>query len=102
MWRNAHADCPILAAAGAGAGSLIRHQTGAIIAVVAWGLVIELVVSATVTAVGPFLPYTAAAMMAGHPNESSPLGLRNLPFAIHVGADDSAYNRNKVAKEWGE
>ena len=44
----------------------------------------------------------AASMMAGHPNESSPLGLRNLPFAIHVGADDAAYNRNKVAREWGE
>ena len=44
----------------------------------------------------------AASMMAGHPNESSPLGLRNLPFAIHVGAEDAAYNRNKVAREWGE
>jgi poly(3-hydroxybutyrate) depolymerase len=46
--------------------------------------------------------FAAASMMAGHPNEASPLGLRNLPFAIHVGADDSAYNRNKVAKEWGD
>jgi hypothetical protein len=44
----------------------------------------------------------AASMMAGHPNESSPLGLRNLPFAIHVGAEDVAYSRNKVAREWGE
>jgi hypothetical protein len=44
----------------------------------------------------------AAAMMAGHPNEASPLGLRNLPFTIHVGGDDAAYNRNKVAAEWGE
>lgn len=44
----------------------------------------------------------AAAMMAGHPNEASPLGLRNLPFTIHMGADDGAYNRNKVAAEWGE
>ncbi len=43
----------------------------------------------------------AAAMMAGHPNESSPLGLRNLPFTIHVGGNDDAYNRNKVAAEWG-
>lgn len=45
--------------------------------------------------------FAAAAMMAGHPNETSPLGLRNLPFAIHVGALDAAYNRNKVAAEWG-
>ena len=44
--------------------------------------------------------FAAASMMAGHPNETSPLGLRNLPFAIHVGALDSGYNRNKVAEEW--
>jgi len=44
----------------------------------------------------------AASMMAGHPNQASPLGLRNLPFAIHVGADDAAYDRNKVGREWGE
>jgi poly(3-hydroxybutyrate) depolymerase len=45
--------------------------------------------------------FAGAAMMAGHPNEASPLGLRNLPFAIHVGALDSAYSRNTVAAEWG-
>lgn len=44
--------------------------------------------------------WAAAAMMAGHPNETSPLGLRNLPFTIHMGALDSAYNRNQVAAEW--
>lgn len=44
--------------------------------------------------------WAAAAMMAGHPNNASPLGLRNLPFAIHVGADDSGYHRNEVALEW--
>jgi len=43
-----------------------------------------------------------AAMMAGHPNEASPLGLRNVAFTIHAGANDSAYNRNKVARQWGE
>jgi predicted esterase len=42
----------------------------------------------------------AAAMMAGHPNETSPLGLRNLPFTLHVGALDAAYDRNKVARQW--
>jgi hypothetical protein len=46
--------------------------------------------------------FAAASMMAGHPNEASPLSLRNLPFAIHVGALDSAYNRNNVAGEWGK
>lgn len=44
----------------------------------------------------------AASMMAGHPNEASPLGLRNLPFAIQVGANDGAYDRNKIAGEWGK
>ncbi len=46
--------------------------------------------------------FGAAAMMAGHPNESQPLGLRNLPFAILMGGRDSAYNRNTVAREWGD
>ena len=44
----------------------------------------------------------AASMMAGHPNETSPLGLRNLPFTIHVGAEDGGYGRNKVAAEFGK
>lgn len=46
--------------------------------------------------------FAAAAMMAGHPNETSPLGLRNLPFALQVGQRDAAYNRNKVAGQWKE
>jgi hypothetical protein len=46
--------------------------------------------------------WAGAAMMAGHPNGVSMLSLRNLPFALQVGANDSAYNRNKVAKEYGE
>src|SRR5690606_35380590 len=45
--------------------------------------------------------FTAASMMAGHPNEAEPLGLRNLPFAIFVGAEDDAYGRNAIAAEWG-
>ncbi|TDH28612.1 alpha/beta hydrolase [Segetibacter sp. 3557_3] len=44
--------------------------------------------------------WAAAAMMAGHPNETSPLGLRNLPFTIHVGALDNGFNRNEVARRW--
>lgn len=44
--------------------------------------------------------FAAAAMLAGHPNEASPLGLRNLPFAIWCGANDGAYNRNRIAGEW--
>ena len=44
--------------------------------------------------------FAAASMMAGHPNEASPLGLRNLPFAVWCGAEDRAYNRNRIAGEW--
>lgn len=46
--------------------------------------------------------FAAAAMMAGHPNDASLLGLRNLPFSIFVGGEDSAYNRNKVVAERAE
>jgi pimeloyl-ACP methyl ester carboxylesterase len=43
--------------------------------------------------------FAAAAMMAGHPNEASLLGLRNLPFAIFMGENDAAHKRNIVAAE---
>lgn len=46
--------------------------------------------------------WAGAAMMAGHPNGVPVLSLRNVPFAIQVGGDDSGYDRNKVAKEYGE
>ena len=67
---------------------MIRHQTGAIIVVVAWGLVVELVLGATVTAVGRFLPYTAAAMMAGDANGGGmpqiPRGVAALPYPVGI------------------
>jgi hypothetical protein len=44
----------------------------------------------------------AAAMMAGHPNESRAEGLRNIGFTIHMGGNDGAYNRNAKAEEWGK
>ena len=46
--------------------------------------------------------WAAAAMMAGHPNGVSLLSLRNVPFALQVGGNDAAYNRNKVGKEYGD
>jgi predicted esterase len=49
--------------------------------------------------------FAAASMMAGHPNAVSPLGLRNLPFTIHVGAKDGGergYHRNEKAVEFGK
>lgn len=42
-----------------------------------------------------------AAMMAGHPNGVSMLGLRNIFFSIQVGGQDHAFNRNKLAGEYG-
>ncbi len=44
--------------------------------------------------------FAAAAMCAGHPNEVTPEGLRNLPFLLYMGGDDSAYNRNIVVREF--
>ena len=42
----------------------------------------------------------AAGMMAGHPNETLPDGLRNIGFALHVGSEDDAYDRNTIGVEW--
>ena len=39
-------------------------------------------------------------MMAGHPNDAVPYNLRNMPFALHMGSLDSAYQRNQVAEKW--
>ncbi|MEN8127893.1 MAG: alpha/beta hydrolase [Planctomycetota bacterium] len=46
--------------------------------------------------------WAAAAIMAGHPNDASPLGLRNVPFSIWVGKHDAAYKRNEVTVKWGK
>jgi hypothetical protein len=46
--------------------------------------------------------FAAAAMMAGHPNETVPDGLRNLPFSLFMGGKDAAYKRNQIASEWKE
>jgi predicted esterase len=44
--------------------------------------------------------FAAAGMCAGHPNDVTPEGLRNLPFFLYMGGEDSAYNRNKVVVEY--
>ena len=44
--------------------------------------------------------FAAAGAFAGHPNETVHDGLRNLPFTIHMGGQDSAYKRNEVARQW--
>lgn len=44
--------------------------------------------------------FAAACMCAGHPNAVTPEGLRNLPFFLYMGGDDSAYRRNEVVREF--
>jgi len=46
--------------------------------------------------------FAAAAMMAGHPNEASPEGLRNLPIILQCGAEDHLFDRANVARRFGE
>ena len=46
--------------------------------------------------------WAAASMMAGHPGNASQINLLNLPFAIWMGANDTAYDRTRLAKEKGE
>lgn len=45
--------------------------------------------------------WAAASMMAGHPGEASPVNLRNIGFMVWMGENDSAYDRNRLAKEYG-
>jgi len=44
--------------------------------------------------------FAAATMCAGHPNETTPEGLRNLPFFLYMGGADDAYHRNTVVREF--
>jgi poly(3-hydroxybutyrate) depolymerase len=46
--------------------------------------------------------WAAAAMMAGHPNDAAPESLRNTAFTLHMGENDTPYNRNTVAADWGK
>ena len=44
--------------------------------------------------------FAAATMCAGHPNSVTPDGLRDLPFFLYMGGEDSAYHRNVVVREF--
>lgn len=44
--------------------------------------------------------FAAASMMAGHPNDAQLDNLYNLPFALHVGGMDAAYDRNLIGAQW--
>jgi ABC-2 type transport system permease protein len=71
----------LLAAAGVGLGSLVRSQVAAIIAVFVWGLVIEQTIGGVYDAAQRYLPYAAAASLAGTQLEG---GTTALPFAAAV------------------
>lgn len=46
--------------------------------------------------------FAAAGMCAGHPNEITPDGLRNIPFFLYMGGADDAYHRNTVVVEFSK
>ncbi len=46
--------------------------------------------------------WAAAAMSAGHPGDSEHRNLRNLPFAIYMGGEDTPYDRNIEAQKYGD
>ena len=46
--------------------------------------------------------WAAAAMMAGYPNNASPLNLRNIGFSMDVGALDASFGRNTLAPAYGK
>lgn len=46
--------------------------------------------------------WAAASMMAGHSGEASPLNLRNIGYMTWMGELDAAYDRNRLAVEYGE
>lgn len=78
----------LLAAAGAGLGSLIRSQVGAIIAVFAWCFGIEQILGGMSHRIARYLPFTAAASMAGAANGAMPPmpnGMTPLPVAAVAG-----------------
>jgi hypothetical protein len=68
----------LFAALGVALGSLIRSQVGAIIGVFLWAFVIEQTIGGIFTSTQRFLPYTAAATMAGVKLGTS---ASHLPFA---------------------
>jgi ABC-type transport system involved in multi-copper enzyme maturation permease subunit len=78
----------LLAAIGVGLGSLIRGQIGAVIAVLVWGFGIEQVIGGLSRSIAPYLPYTAAATLAGAGGGEGmpqlPSGLGALPFGAVI------------------
>ena len=62
---GAGAGAALLAMLGVAVGSLIRSQLAAVIGVFVWALVLESILGGTVSALRPYLPYTAASTLGG-------------------------------------
>jgi ABC-2 type transport system permease protein len=78
----------LMAAVGAGLGALLRSQLAAVIAVFVWSVVIESLLGGLFPGIRPYLPYTAAATLAGTPLGGAAFGPAHgvtgsspLPFA---------------------
>ncbi len=46
--------------------------------------------------------WAAGAMMAGYPNNASPVNLRNIGMTLHVGGLDASYDRNTLVVNFGK
>ena len=79
----------LLAATGCVAGSLIRSQIGAVIAVFVWSLALEQILAGLSKSIARFLPLMGAATMGGANSKAAmpplPDGIQPLPFAAMAG-----------------
>lgn len=62
---GAGAGAGLLAALGVAVGSLIRAQLAGVIGVLLWCMVIETILGGSLSAIRPYLPYTAATTLGG-------------------------------------
>lgn len=64
----------LLAVIGVVVGSLVRSQLAAVIGVFVWSIILESLLGALFTGVRPYLPYSAAAALAGTPLGTASFG----------------------------
>jgi ABC-2 type transport system permease protein len=62
---GAVAGAALLAALGVAIGSLVRSQLATVIGIFVWAIIIESLIGGLYTSTRPYLPYTAAATLAG-------------------------------------
>lgn len=64
----------LLGVIGVAVGSLVRSQLAGVIGVFVWSIILESLVGGLFTSIRPYLPYTAAASLAGTPLGSASFG----------------------------